>query len=157
VGKSPTRSDVPTAQSAEGTAATDHESWRNIIDTIRREDAALASTLEHAVALEVSPPRIVIGFDQAEGFLARRASTAAAVVTLTRVARAYFGGDTEVVVRQSLAASTALPTIASIDAERKAAEIAAARAAVEEHPLVREAERVFGARIREVKLPSGDG
>ena len=44
-------------------------------------------------------------------------------------------------------------TVASLDAERRAAETARARAAVEAHPLVQEAFRVFGAQIRDVKLP----
>jgi hypothetical protein len=128
-----------------------------VIDRVRCEDAALASTLEHAVVLYVGSQRLVIGFDPAEDFLARRASDPAAVAALTRAARAHFGTDIEIAVQQSLASFGSLPTIASVDAERRAAELARARAAVEEHPLVREAVRVFGARVREVKLPTGDG
>jgi DNA polymerase-3 subunit gamma/tau len=141
--------------------ATEHpstqEPWRAVIDCVRSEDAALASTLEHAVVLELAPERIVIGFDSADGFLARRASDPAAVATLKRGASRHYGTNTEVLVERSLASADALPTIASIDAERRAAELARARAAVEKHPLVLEAARLFGARIREVKLPIGDG
>jgi hypothetical protein len=108
------------------------------------------------VVLQIGRQRLVIGFDPAEDFLARRASDPAAVATLTRAARAQFDTDTEIAVQQSLAAVGSLPTIASVDAERRAAELERARAAVEEHPLVREAVRVFGARVREVKLPGGD-
>ena len=45
----------------------------------------------------------------------------------------------------------------AIDADRRSAELAKARAAVESHPLVQEAIRIFGAQLRDVKLPSGEG
>jgi len=41
-------------------------------------------------------------------------------------------------------------------ADRRSAELAKARAAVEGHPLVQEAVRLFGAQLRDVKLPSGE-
>jgi hypothetical protein len=51
-------------------------------------------------------------------------------------------------------------TVASLDAEKaekRSAELAKARAAVENHPVVQEIVRLFGAQVREVKLPSLDG
>ena len=143
-------------QSSPATVASAEGSWRAVIDRVRSADVALASTLEHAVVMEIGPQKLAVGFDSVEGFLAERASAPAAIAKLTRAAREHFGSAVEVTVRTSVASAATVPTIASVDAERKAAEIARARAAVEEHPLVREATRVFGARVREVKLPSMD-
>jgi hypothetical protein len=47
--------------------------------------------------------------------------------------------------------------VAAINAEVRAAELAKARAAIEGHPVVQEAIRLFGAQVREVKLPGGEG
>jgi hypothetical protein len=50
-----------------------------------------------------------------------------------------------------------LRTVAAVDAEHRTAELAKARAVVESHPLVQEAVRLFGAHLRDVKLPSNEG
>ena len=47
-------------------------------------------------------------------------------------------------------------TIASLDAERRSTELAKARATIEAHPIVREVVRLFGAHVRDVKLPAGE-
>jgi hypothetical protein len=47
-------------------------------------------------------------------------------------------------------------TVASADADQRAAELAKARAAIEGHAVVQEALRIFGAKIRDVKLPNGE-
>jgi hypothetical protein len=49
-----------------------------------------------------------------------------------------------------------LLTVASVDAERRAADLAKARAAIEAHPVVQEAVRIFGAQVRDVRLPPGE-
>ena len=41
-----------------------------------------------------------------------------------------------------------------MDAEKRTAELAQARAAVEGHPVVQEAVRLFGAQLRDVRLPT---
>ena len=68
---------------------------------------------------------------------------------------AHFGDTTEVEVKEGLRASKEATVFAIESAQRKA-DLAAARAAVESHPLVREIETVLGAELRDVKLP-GDG
>jgi hypothetical protein len=61
------------------------------------------------------------------------------------------------VLEAAAKASPGVRTVASVEAERRVADLAAARAAVEAHPLVREAIRVFGAEVCDVKLPGADG
>jgi hypothetical protein len=76
---------------------------------------------------------------------------------MTRAVRAHFGSATQVVLEVAAKATGGLRTVASLEAEKRRVDLAAARAAVESHPLVQEAIRVFGAQLRDVKLPSSDG
>ena len=132
-------------------------SWRAILDLVRSENMALASTLEHAAVLQLGPERLVVAFDPSDSFLARRATDSQAMAILSRSARSYFGVATKVDITQASPQTAQLPTVASVDALRQAAEVAKARAAVEAHPVVKEVVRVFGASLREVRLPSIEG
>jgi DNA polymerase-3 subunit gamma/tau len=132
--------------------------WRAILDRVRAARPALASVLEHAIPLQLTPGRVVIGFDAAAGFLSARAGEPEALEALTREIRGHFGAPTEVTLDVSVrAAGSGARTVASVDAERRSAELAKARATVEGHPVVKEAVRLFGAQVRDVKLPSGEG
>jgi hypothetical protein len=133
------------------------EVWRTILDRLRGSNPSLASVLEHAVPLETTPSRLVVGFEPGAAFLAARASEAEALEILTREVRAHFGRPTLVALDLSAGrVERGAGTVASIDAERRSSEMAKARAAVEAHPIVQEAVRLFGAHIRDVKLPSGE-
>jgi hypothetical protein len=100
---------------------------------------------------------LVVGFDPTATFLAARATEPEALEALTREVRAHYAAPTEVVVVRSTKETGGVKTVAALDAERRAAEVAGARAAVQGHPLVQEALRIFGAQLREVKLPRGEG
>jgi len=133
------------------------DAWRAILDRLRLSHASLASVLEHAVPLETTATRLVLGFEPGAAFLAARASETEALELLTREVRAHFGRPTQVAL--DLSAGRVKPgsrSVASLDAERRSSELAKARATVEAHPLVREAVRLFGAHIRDVKLPSSE-
>jgi DNA polymerase-3 subunit gamma/tau len=123
---------------------------------VRAARPALASVLEHAIPLEVDASRVVVGYEPSAAFLAARASEPESLETLTREVRAHFGAPTQVALDLSAKPSTQARTVASVDAERRSAELAKARARVEEHPVVREAIRLFGAQVRDVKLPNGE-
>jgi hypothetical protein len=107
--------------------------------------------------MELSATRVVVGFEPSAGFFAARASEPEALEALTREIRGHFGAPTQVALDLSARPTPGVRTVASIDGERRSAELAKARAAVESHPLVQEAVRVFGATVRDVKLPSGEG
>ena len=139
------------------TAVPDLETWRAILDRLRAARPALASVLEHAAPLELGAARVVVGFEPSAGFFAARASEPEALEALTREIRAHFGAPTQVALDLSARPVPGVRTVAAIDGERRSAELAKARAAIESHPLVQEAVRVFGATVRDVKLPSGEG
>jgi DNA polymerase-3 subunit gamma/tau len=135
----------------------DLATWRAILERLRASRPALASVFEHAFPLETTPSRLVVGFDPSAAFLAARATEPEALESLTREVRAHFGAATEVVAVRSTKETGGVKTVAAMDAERRAAELADARAAVQGHPLVQEAVRIFGAQLREVRLPRGEG
>ena len=138
-------------------AASNPDAWRAILDRVRAVRPALASVLEHALPLEVGASRLLLGFEASSAFPAARASEGEALEILTREARAHFGAPTNVVIEGATKTAGALRSVASVDAERKAAELVRTKAAIQAHPLVEEAVRLFGAKIQEVKLPNGDG
>jgi DNA polymerase-3 subunit gamma/tau len=135
----------------------DLRAWHAVVTRLRETQAPFASFFEHALPLEITPSRVVVGFEGSAAFQAGRAAEPEAMEALTRAVRAHFGAPTQVVLEAAAKASPGLRTLASLEAERRVADLAAARAAVEAHPLVREAIRVFGAEVCDVKLPGADG
>lgn len=130
------------------------DTWRAIVDRVRVTHAPLASVLEHAMPLEISGAHVRLGYGPKATFLADQAKEPENLELLTREVRAHFGAPTEVAL--DLSANASVQTIASIEAEKKKAATAAARAEVANHPLVEEAVRIFGAELREIKLPHAD-
>jgi DNA polymerase III subunit gamma/tau len=133
------------------------DAWRTILERVRSARPGVASALEHAIPVEISAARVVVGFEQAAGFVAGRATDTEALEVLTREARAHFGPATQVAIDASAKSSNGARTIAAVDAERRSVEISQARAAIQTHPLVEEAIRLFGAKVLGVKLPGADG
>ncbi|MGH7272095.1 MAG: hypothetical protein ACREJ3_16820, partial [Polyangiaceae bacterium] len=105
----------------------------------------------------IGAERVVVGFDATAGFLAARASEPQALELLTRTIRAHFDAPTEVVLELSAKPAPGIRTVAEVEAERRDALTAEARAVIADHPIVKEAIRVFGAQLREVKLPDRRG
>lgn len=130
------------------------EVWRAILDRVRKVRPGVASALELAVPLTVTRERLVLGFEH-DSFEDARASETDAAEVLTEHARAYFGAPTavsfEVAARGSKVAS-----VAYLDAAKRKAAQAEARAAVEKHELVQKAIEVFEAELREIRLPAQD-
>jgi hypothetical protein len=130
--------------------------WYAVLTTLRETKAAFAAFYEHALPLEVTAARVIVGFPPEAAFQAGRAAEPDALEALTRAVRAHFGAPTQVVLDVAAKAAPGLRTVASLEADRRAAELASARAEVEAHPLVQEAIRLFGAQVRDVKLPASD-
>jgi hypothetical protein len=131
--------------------------WRAILARVRDIRRPLASVLEHAVPLSMNAERVVLGYDQSQAFLGAQASEAEALDLLTREVRAHFGAATQVALDLTTTRSlVGMTTIASVELEKRKAEIAKARGAVEKNPLVAEIIQLFGAELRDVRLPGGD-
>jgi DNA polymerase-3 subunit gamma/tau len=135
----------------------DLAAWRLILERLRLSRPGLASIFEHGIPIEVGKARVLVGFEPGAAFLGARASEPEALEALTREIRAHFAAPTQVALDLSAKPVSGVRTVAAINAEVRAAELAKARAAIEGHPVVQEAIRLFGAQVREVKLPGGDG
>lgn len=138
-------------------ATADVDAWRTIVERIRAIRPPLASVFEHAMPIEIAATRVVIGFDPAAAFLAVRAGEPDALELLTSEVRGHFGAQTRVELRAAAQPLHGVRTVAAIDAEHRAKDITRARAAIESHPLVQEAIRLFGAQLRDVRLPPDEG
>ncbi len=130
------------------------DDWRMILDRVRSLRPDIASVFEHAIPLEVGPSLVVVGFEPTASFLSARASDEHAIDAVRAAARGHFSALTNVVIDTAVKPLGVLRSVAAVDAERQRATTAAARAAVEAHPVVREAIRLFDAQLRDVKLPS---
>jgi DNA polymerase-3 subunit gamma/tau len=131
-------------------SVTDH--WRAILDAVRAGDPGLASALEHAVPVEVSRNRVLLGFAH-DDFLGHHASDEAAIAKLVKAVHAHFGGASVPVHIDTKHRGGKVGSVHAIDSAERRAEIAKARAAVEDHPVVREIVRLFDAELRDIKLP----
>ncbi len=129
------------------------DAWRAILERVTATNRPLAAILANALPLEVSAARVVLGYPPSQAFYADQAKDPEALEALTREVRAYFDAPTEVALDLSAHAPSGVATIASIDSAKRVAAVAAAKSAVEKHPLVAEAMRIFGAEIRDIKLP----
>jgi len=133
------------------------DDWRAIVERLRIAHPASGALFEHGVPLEVCATRVVVGFAADAPFLAARATAPEALDALRAAALAHFGVPPAIVVDTSTKGPGGARSLAAIDAERRRAEDAQARAAVEAHPIVREAMRLFDAQLRDVRLPRGEG
>ncbi len=128
---------------------TDH--WRTILDTVRVGDPGLASALEHAVPVEVTRARVLIGFAQ-DDFLGHHASEEASVAKLVKAVHTHFGASVPVHIDTKHRGGK-VGSVHAIDSAERRADVAKARAAVEDHPIVRDIVRLFDAELRDIKLP----
>ncbi|MCW5835915.1 MAG: DNA polymerase III subunit gamma/tau, partial [Labilithrix sp.] len=138
---------LPTARESDALV-----SWRALIDRVRKVSPPAAAMLDLAVPITVTPERLVLGVED-ESFEGARAEQIDARAVLTSEARAHFGASTEVVFERAVKGSK-VASVAYLDAAKRKQMQIDARAAVENHVLVQHAIRVFGAELKDVKLPA---
>jgi DNA polymerase-3 subunit gamma/tau len=130
------------------------DDWRAILDRVRQGDPGLASALEHAAPIEVSSARVALGY-ATDDFLGHHASEDASIAALKRAVQTHFGVAVPVQIDTKHRGGKG-GSVHAIDSAERRAEIAKARSAVEEHPVVREIVRLFDAELRDIKLPEGE-
>jgi DNA polymerase-3 subunit gamma/tau len=126
--------------------------WRALIDRVRKISPPVAAMLDLAIPMTITKDRLVIGVEE-ESFEHFRADQTDARNVLTEQARVHFGVNTEVIFEQS-AKGAKVASVAFLDAAKKRQAVIEARAAVEKHPLVQHAIRLFQAELKDVKLPA---
>lgn len=143
---------TPLPSSAVVESASPLDTWRAILARIRPLRPAVHATLELAAPNVVTAERIVLGFEPAS-FEDGRASESDARDVLLEHAKAHFGGKAPVVTFEMTRGGKGA-SVASLDAAKKRAALAEARAAVEKHPLVQKAIALFDGELREIRLPA---
>jgi DNA polymerase III subunit gamma/tau len=143
------RTEPPPASAKESEALI---AWRILIDRVRKVSPPGAAMLDLAIPLTVTPEKLVIGVED-ESFEDVRAEQTDARAVLMVEARAHFGVKTEVVFEHT-ARGSKVGSVAYLDAAKRKQMQIEARAAVENHVLVQHAIRIFGAELKDVKLPA---
>ena len=128
----------------------DMAAWTRIVDRVQRELAPLASVLELAAPLAVSPAGVALGFAP-NTFEAAQATDARHAELVLRAVRAEVGEAATVAI-ELLAEAPQLLTLARIRAAEAYEIRAALRARVVEHPLVRAAVELLDAELIDVRL-----
>ncbi len=131
------------------------ELWRSILARIRNVRPAVAATLELAAPKVVTPEKIVLGFEPGS-FEDGRAEESDARTILTEEAKAIFG-VAPAVTFDVAAHGARSSSVASLDAAKRRAALAEARALVERHPLVQKAIAIFDAELKDIRIPGGLG
>jgi DNA polymerase-3 subunit gamma/tau len=143
---------APLGASAAAAESETIQTWRVLINRVRAVSPQVAAMLDLAIPIAVGPERVVVGIED-DSFENVRAEQTDARAVLTAEARAHFGTSTEVVFERT-ARGSKVASIAYLDAAKKRQMMLEARAAIERHKLVQHAIRLFGAELKDVKLPA---
>ena len=140
-------------QSAPSGAEARIELWRSILARVREVRPAVAATLELAAPNIVTREQIVLGFEPGS-FEDGRAEESDARTILTEQAKVFFGGVAPAVTFDVAAHGARGSSVASLDAAKRKAMLAEARALVEKHPLVQKAIALFDAELKDIRIPA---
>ena len=145
--------DVPTPDSfAKELDETTLATLRTILARVAEQRAAVASLFEHASPLRIDAKRVVFAFAPSS-FLLQQVQEPGVIELLTAAVTEHFGQPTVVEI-DTAGHHLEVETVAARDAALRAAEIARARKAVTDHPLVQAAISELGAELKDVRLPS---
>ncbi|MBN2496564.1 MAG: DNA polymerase III subunit gamma/tau [Deltaproteobacteria bacterium] len=127
--------------------------WEKLVEMVGRHRPSLGSFLSHACPREISPGRVSFAFER-NSFFADQVRSQRNLRELERLFSDYFQTRTEVHI-EDLEERDAPSLAQSQREEEQKAEQAARRQALD-HPMVKEAIRVFGAEVATVRTDRGD-
>lgn len=135
------------------------ERWRLIANAIRETDPKLGAFLDHAEVLAIDAERIHLRIERGS-FFHNEVTSNDTKRRITEVASRILGGAPEIEFeaplidseRSDLAGETVFRKDKEAREQREREEIERARS----HPVVLEAVRVLGARVKNIELPKND-
>ena len=143
------RPDVEVAATPKPTAS--QADWGRFVIFVNGKDLQHGAVLEHGSPLKQEPGLIEIGFPAGSYYL-NAAQDADFIADVQKLACAFTGGNTVVRVKSIetgfIDAPLSLAEKKKSDAERLLEEL---RLEIENHPVVKEAERVFGSTVTDVQ------
>jgi hypothetical protein len=134
------------------------ERWRRVVDQIRARDPKLGAFLDHAEVLEMSAEKIELGFARDSLFYAEVTSKATHR-EIVEAAYSVFAARPLVEFQTQTNVDQAPPSTETVFARDKEARALKQREDDERarsHPVVLDAVRVLGARIKNIELPKTD-
>jgi DNA polymerase-3 subunit gamma/tau len=126
--------------------------FRTIVEAIRRTRPHVASLLAHAYVIQIDEEKLRLGFEPGH-FAPSQLNDPHERAVIEREARAVLGTKVEITIESDVRPTSTSATLAAIDREKQDAERARARKDVEQHPMVKTVIELFGAEIREIKIP----
>jgi len=143
---SPSPSPSPPGPDPGGSTA---ESWRRVMTAFEARGPRLASLLAHAEVVSLSSSEVTLAF--ASRLEADRAEKARAEIE--QVTSATMGRQVKVSFSVGAAAAAVLRSEAGTEADAVNADRQNREAEARQHPVIRRAQDVFGAALKEIKTP----
>jgi hypothetical protein len=119
---------------------------------VASERPELAAKLEHGVAVEAAPGRIVIGWGK-DNLFGGLVETAENTAVLERAATAVLGTATRVVHEHNSPRAEGKKTLSNLEAEARAQRLRETYERLKQHPRIADAVEILGARLKDLKLP----
>lgn len=129
------------------------ERWRRIVDPIRKIDVALGAFLDHAVVFEVSPQRLRVGFERDSVFRSAGNEPETRKHVLEAAQQVFGSTPTLEWVDNAPVTDASGRTVFAVDKEARVTRHRQALERARSHPVVEEAVRVLGARVRNIEVP----
>ncbi len=127
------------------------ERWRLVVDRLRDDDPKLGAFLDHATVVEASRQKLHVQYERG-GVVDIALQDRTALQNIAVAARSVTGTEPELiaeVVAERLNGSS----VFAVDKQTRLDEEQAALAEARNHPMLQEAVRVLGARVKHIELP----
>jgi DNA polymerase-3 subunit gamma/tau len=126
--------------------------WRTIVQKVRETEGQLAAFLNHAMLVELTKEKILLGLESGTVFDTSLIRSPAAVSLLKAAAAAHFGKEPEIAF-EAINLGQATHTVAALDTLEKFERKQAALTRAKDHPRIAEVTQILGARLKEIRLP----
>jgi hypothetical protein len=127
------------------------EDWRRVLDVLGETRPDFVAFLKHAVPLGLSPTLITLGYEAGNVLEASLRSPECARELRSAAAKCW--GREPNIVFQPVAAG--IETLAEADKKARERQRRAALDRAEQHPSVRDAAEILGARVKRIELGEG--
>ncbi len=129
------------------------ERWRRIIDPLRRVDAGLGAFLDHAYPFEVTRDTVRIGFERDSVFRSTIVDPNNRLKIQEAAYRVLDAKPRFEWIENATPETTSTRTVFEVDKEARVKRQRDALERARSHPMVTEAVRVLGARVKHIAVP----
>jgi DNA polymerase-3 subunit gamma/tau len=127
------------------------EDWRRVLDCLGQTRPDLVAFLNHTVPLDISAELCTLGYEAGNALEARTRSPEC-LEALRAAARTCFGREPQIVFQP---VGAGRQTLAEADKRARELQKRAAVDRAEQHPSVRDAAEILGARVKRIEISEG--